>query len=62
MTHFSPRYKDDENNSMSIANIENEAKRYYQQQLYLAKDFDSYRLNKSGSLVKITETSEPECQ
>lgn len=50
LTHFSPRYQDDLAFSPSIADIAAEARQQYQGQLYLAKDFDIYRLDNNGIL------------
>lgn len=50
LTHFSARYQFDENQSPSIADIREEAKRYYSGNLYLAEDFSRYCVEKSGLL------------
>lgn len=49
LTHFSARYQD-RAVSPSIADIQTEARRHYQGNLQLARDFDCYRLDKSGQL------------
>lgn len=53
MTHFSPRYHDDPDSPQSIKILEEEARQQFQQQLFLAKDFDRFYLNKQGELRKI---------
>lgn len=44
LTHFSSRYQD-------TSELNTEAKQYYQGQLFLAHDFDHYRLTKEGELT-----------
>jgi ribonuclease Z len=56
LTHFSARYVSNLESSPSIADIENEARRYYSGNLFLAKDFARYRLDKSGKLTGISPT------
>ncbi len=50
LTHFSARYGYDINQSPSILDIENEAKKHYKGNSFLANDFDSFELNKKGVL------------
>lgn len=50
LTHFSPRYADPGVSSPSLADIEREARRYYQHGLYLARDLERYRLTPSGDI------------
>lgn len=57
LTHFSPRYRDDKTVSPSIKDIEDEAKRYYRGNLFIARDFDRFLLNRDYNLVK-TEAGE----
>jgi len=52
LTHFSPRYQNEINSSPSIFDIENEARTVYDKNLFLAKDLESYTLNKQGILTK----------
>jgi ribonuclease Z len=49
LTHFSPRYQEGEG-TPSIREIENEARDVYQGQLFLARDFDRYLLDRQGQL------------
>jgi ribonuclease Z len=49
LTHFSPRYQEGEG-SPSIKDIENEARDVYAGQLFLARDFDRYLLDRQGQL------------
>jgi ribonuclease Z len=49
LTHFSPRYQEGEG-SPSIRDIEAEARAAYGGQLFLARDFDRYRLERDGRL------------
>ena len=49
LTHFSARYRDS-GESPVISDIEDEARRAYSGILYLAKDFEIYRLDKAGNL------------
>jgi ribonuclease Z len=53
LTHFSPRYQDGEG-SPSIGEIEIEAREVYDGQLFLARDFDRYRLDRQGMLSRCT--------
>ena len=54
MTHFSPRYQYPPSKGLLITELEDEAKNYYSGQLYLANDFDNFRLTSSGQLQLIT--------
>ncbi len=51
LTHFSPRYGDDTVRSPSIVDISREAAEFYSGRLFLARDFDCFRLNKEGTLI-----------
>ena len=51
LTHFSPRYQHNTEQSPSINDIRQEAEQYYQGNLYLAEDFARYRLTKTGDLL-----------
>lgn len=48
LTHFSPRYADDIGGSVSILDIESEARSIYDGNLFLAKDLDCYRMDRNG--------------
>jgi ribonuclease Z len=50
LTHFSPRYQEGEG-SPSIREIELEAREAYGGQLFLARDFDRYQLDRDGRLA-----------
>jgi ribonuclease Z len=50
LTHFSPRYQEGEG-SPSMRDIENEAREVYHGQLFLARDFDRYQLDRDGQLA-----------
>ncbi len=52
LTHFSARYGYDTKKSSSIDDIENEAKKYFFGNLFLANDFDVYTLDKQAQLSK----------
>jgi ribonuclease Z len=52
LTHFSPRYADDRNAAPSIADIEVEARAQFTGNLFLASDFDVFRLDKDGLLAR----------
>jgi ribonuclease Z len=49
LTHFSPRYQEGAG-SPSMADIEREAREVYAGQLFLARDFDRYLLDREGRL------------
>lgn len=54
LTHFSARYHNfDHSKRNSISDIERDAKKYYSRQLFLAKDFDQYILDKNGKLILV---------
>lgn len=53
LTHFSPRYGYGDQASHSIVDIENEAKQYFEGELFLANDFDHFRLDKNRVLSKL---------
>ena len=56
LTHFSARYQSDSDKADSIDEVENEAKRYYKGNLWLANDLDRYHLDKNRLVTKqITE-------
>jgi len=48
LTHFSPRYQD--SGPVTIAEVEAEARAAYRGQLFLARDFDRYLLDRDGRL------------
>ncbi len=50
LTHFSSRFHDDTSKPNSIQEVEEEARRYYSGNLFLAKDFQKYQLDKKGEL------------
>ncbi len=52
LTHFSPRYQDDREEKISIDDIRNEARQYYQGNLFLADDFDCFHLTRDYTLHK----------
>ena len=52
LTHFSPRYRYDRDATPSIGDIEHEARSYYRGNLFLANDFDLYRLSRDGVLTR----------
>jgi ribonuclease Z len=49
LTHFSARY----DNAEGMAELEAEARRHYQGNLFLASDFDQYELGTDGVLSKL---------
>jgi ribonuclease Z len=53
LTHFSPRYQEEERSGLSLTDIETEARAYYSGRLFLANDFERYTLDKAGVLSKI---------
>ncbi|GAB2788403.1 ribonuclease Z [Halomonas shantousis] len=53
LTHFSPRYQYAREATPSIGDIAAEARCYYQGELFLANDFDAYRLSREGVLHKM---------
>jgi len=50
LTHFSARYQASDNGVDGMVALQNEAQNEYSGNLFLAKDFDHYRLPKSGNL------------
>jgi len=56
LTHFSPRYQQEEDKKPSIYNIQNEASEHYSGNLILANDLDVYQLDKNGSVSKTNTT------
>ena len=50
LTHFSSRYHGDTSKTSSIQEIEDEARAIYQNNLFLANDFDIYELSKEKNL------------
>lgn len=48
LTHFSSRYLSSSENSLSLEDLYNEAKSVYSGDLFLADDFQRYRLGKNG--------------
>jgi len=53
LTHFSSRYQSGPGGSPHINQLAAEALQYYKGQLFLAKDFDTYRLEKDFSLHRL---------
>jgi ribonuclease Z len=53
LTHFSPRYQEQGSPGLSLADIEQEAKSAYHGNLFLARDFDHYRLDQQGVLARM---------
>ena len=49
LTHFSARY----HNADGMAELEAEARQHYSGRLFLARDFDTYELDATGTLVKL---------
>ncbi|RBW48565.1 ribonuclease Z [Marinobacter sp. F3R11] len=54
LTHFSSRYQSAPGSTPSINQLAAEAMQHYQGQLFLARDFDTYRLDKSLSLNRLS--------
>jgi ribonuclease Z len=52
LTHFSSRYQSGPGGTPHINQLAAEAMQHYQGQLFLARDFDTYRLAKDLSLIK----------
>lgn len=50
LTHFSPRYVDNTDANLSIEDIRSEAANVYDGTLFLARDFETYRLDKDFTL------------
>ncbi|MDY6799427.1 MAG: MBL fold metallo-hydrolase, partial [Pseudomonadota bacterium] len=55
LTHFSSRYQSLADGTPHIDQLQEEARQHYDGQLFLARDFDSYRLEKDFSLVRLVE-------
>jgi ribonuclease Z len=51
LTHFSPRYQQNGKGTLTMADLENEAREVYGGQLFLASDFDRYVLDREGRLT-----------
>jgi ribonuclease Z len=58
LTHFSPRYQEGEG-SPSMRDIEDEARAVYPGRLFLARDFDRYRLDRQGQLIRLDPHGDP---
>ncbi|AOY90234.1 MBL fold metallo-hydrolase [Marinobacter salinus] len=54
LTHFSSRYQFNPNAYPHIGEVESEARGIYRGNLYLARDFETYRLDKGANLVNVT--------
>ncbi len=52
LTHFSPRYQEEEDRSPSIKDIETEARAFFSGNLFLANDLDVFHLSREGELSK----------
>ena len=59
LTHFSPRYQEGPAGPGSLADVRQEAERVYQGQLFLARDFARYRLEKDGAVSEIGQARSP---
>ncbi|GGJ96215.1 ribonuclease Z [Pseudomonas matsuisoli] len=55
LTHFSARYQNDERHSPSIETLREEAAAHYDGALFMAKDFQRYRLDKHGALMLLPD-------
>ena len=55
LTHFSSRYQSAPGGTPHISALAAEARQHYNGQLFLARDFDSYRLDKNLSLQRLDE-------
>lgn len=53
LTHFSPRYNESVNNTAVINPVEAEAKLFYKNNLFMARDYARYKLNKSGIVTEV---------
>jgi ribonuclease Z len=60
LTHFSARYQKGVNSGLSIMDIENEAKSAYNGKLFLANDFDVFKLDRTGQIKLLVEGEENE--
>ena len=56
LTHFSSRYQSGPGGTPHINQLAAEAMQHYKGQLFLARDFDTYRLEKDLSLSCLTQT------
>lgn len=54
LTHFSSRYQSGPGGTPHINQLADEAMHHFQGQLFLARDFDTYRLEKDLSLIRVT--------
>ncbi|MDC0661408.1 ribonuclease Z [Marinobacter sp. SS21] len=54
LTHFSSRYQSEPGGTPHIDQVAAEARQQYQGRLFLARDFDTYRLEKDLSLSRLT--------
>jgi ribonuclease Z len=52
LTHFSPRYQKEGEGGLSLSDIEAEARASYRGNLFLAHDFDLFRLDRNGILAR----------
>jgi len=57
LTHFSPRYLNRafKAKDRTVAELEAEARGYYQGALFMAQDFDCYRLGHTGQLARVDD-------
>jgi ribonuclease Z len=53
LTHFSPRYEQQERGSLSLAALEEEARSAYRGRLFLANDLERYVLDRQGVLARV---------
>ncbi len=53
LTHFSSRYQSEPGGTPHIDQVAAEARQHYQGRLFLARDFDTYRLEKDLSLSRV---------
>jgi ribonuclease Z len=53
LTHFSPRYQQNEKGPLTMADLEQEAREVYAGRLFLASDFDRYVLDREGRLTLV---------
>lgn len=56
LTHFSSRYQSGPGGAPHINQLATEAMQHYKGQLFLAQDFETYRLEKDLSLSCLTQT------
>ena len=52
LTHFSARYQEKQGHSPSLDDLKNEAKTYYQGNLFLANDLEQFTLDRKGVLSR----------